>query len=70
MLKKVIVVKLWLRMSANKKENDEPFSFLINFWRQVVYLPEPIFASILSVACGTARNRALSINLPVTRQMP
>src|SRR5215204_5015700 len=27
-------------------------------------------ASMLKVACGTARKRALSINLPVTRQMP
>ncbi len=29
-----------------------------------------VFASMLSVACGTARRRALSISLPVTRQMP
>ena len=28
------------------------------------------FASILSVACGTARKRALSMSLPVTRQIP
>ena len=28
------------------------------------------FASMLSVACGTALNLALSISLPVTRQMP
>jgi hypothetical protein len=29
------------------------------------YLLPPIFASMLNVACGTARKRALSINLPV-----
>lgn len=28
------------------------------------------FASILSVACGTALSRALSMSLPVTRQIP
>lgn len=30
----------------------------------------PSFASRLSVACGTARKRALSISFPVTRQIP
>ena len=36
----------------------------------ISYLFIICLASMLRVACGTARNLALSINLPVTRQMP
>ena len=38
--------------------------------RHYNYLDPLILASMLKVACGTARKRALSINLPVTLQMP
>lgn len=42
----------------------------INYCSLLDGLTKPNLASRLNVACGTARRRALSINLPVTRQMP
>ena len=44
------------------------FSFYVQYC--LSYFTAPILASILSVACGTARKRALSISFPVTRQIP
>ncbi len=46
-------------------------NFLIPYFLfSLSYLTAPIFASMLNVACGTARKRALSIRRPVTRQIP
>ena len=45
-------------------------SFKVKLLYSVPGFTKPSFASRLNVACGTARRRALSINLPVMRQMP
>lgn len=60
-----------LQRPAGQKLKKEPVvetRFL--FQTQAVYLFIICLASMLKVACGTARKRALSISLPVTRQMP
>ncbi len=54
---------------GNKKEALVGASFVM--YILLPYLEDIIFfASMLSVAWGTARRRALSISLPVTRQIP
>jgi hypothetical protein len=53
-----------------KKAADCGFLKKINKTYSPEVLTCPVFASILKVACGTALKRALSINLPVTRQTP
>ncbi len=40
------------------------------YYRQFHYLFIMCLASMLSVACGTAFSRALSISFPVTLQIP
>jgi hypothetical protein len=58
-----------LFIAKTKMENhfrNSPFLKIIRY----TYLLPPILASMLKVACGTARKRALSISLPVTRHTP
>ena len=68
----ILVKKEFIALSNEatntKGELYKQFSFCIK--KAFYYFITPILASMLSVACGTARKRALSINLPVTRQMP
>lgn len=39
------------------------------FFSSIYFFPS-FFASMLSVACGTARRRSAGINFPVSRQIP
>lgn len=63
-----------IQYSILKKASVEREAFLLIY--SVFYccsgagFTSPSFASRLSVAWGTARKRALSISLPVTRQIP
>lgn len=63
--------KLIYKWFENKKPGESrAFIIQCNFYCSLGDFTKPSFASRLKVACGTALNRALSISLPVTRQIP
>ncbi len=61
-VQKILPSKIYrVSLNTNLRKNQR---------RMVHFLFLASFASMLNVACGTARNRSFGINLPVSRQIP